>query len=749
MDESSTTTTSKGRFGTLPVFFTAISTILGAILFLRFGYAVGNLGFYQTILIVLIGHMVTIPTAMAIAEIATNQKVEGGGEYFIISRSFGLNIGSAIGIALFFSQAISVAFYLIAFGEAFQPVYYWLQSLYDLPMSLAIFKKQVSLLGMVLLSALILTKGASVGLQALYVVVAVLFMSLVAFFLGNTGYAATFEGDNILNNPILNGDPFFMVFAICFPAFTGMTAGVGLSGDLRDPKRSIPLGTLAGTLCGMVMYVLIAYKLATSASAEALATDQFAMGNIAEPWGVLIPIGLACATVSSALGSVLVAPRTLQAIASDRIFPSPKVNDILTKGKGKNNEPFNSSLVVIFISFIIIAAGNVDFVAEIITMFFMVTYGSLCLISFLQHFNADPSYRPAFKSRWYISLFGALMCIWLMFKINFNYALAAVVVMILLYLGISYYRKGNGGIASIFQGAMFQMNRSLRVYLQKADKQEEEGAWRPSVICVSRNSFDRFTAFDLLRWISFKYGFGTYIHQIEGYYSKNTHQEAKKLLDRLLEVTEKDSNVYIDTLISPSYTSAIAQSIQLPGVSGKDNNMILFEFLKREPKNLTDILDNYQLVKAGEFDVLILGSSQRAFAKRKSIHIWIKPNDYENANLMILLGYIISGHKEWNGAIIKIFSVFPTDQMEEQREKLQHLIQEGRLPISMNNIEVLQQPTDISVKELINVKSKDASLTILGFRSESVKNQGAEYFEGFGELGSILFVNSSGEKVIR
>ena len=111
-----------GKFGTAPVFFTAISTILGAILFLRFGFAVGQLGFVSTLLIILIGHMVTIPTAMAIAEIATNQKVEGGGEYFIISRSFGLVIGSTIGLALYLSQAISVAFYVMAFAKAFTPL---------------------------------------------------------------------------------------------------------------------------------------------------------------------------------------------------------------------------------------------------------------------------------------------------------------------------------------------------------------------------------------------------------------------------------------------------------------------------------------------------------------------------------------------------------------------------------------------------------------------------------------------------
>ena len=107
----------KGRFGTAPVFLTAISTILGAIMFLRFGYAVGSVGLVGTLMIVLVGHMVTIPTSMALAEIATNQKVEGGGEYYIISRSFGLTIGASIGIALYLSQAISVALFVGYSGQ--------------------------------------------------------------------------------------------------------------------------------------------------------------------------------------------------------------------------------------------------------------------------------------------------------------------------------------------------------------------------------------------------------------------------------------------------------------------------------------------------------------------------------------------------------------------------------------------------------------------------------------------------------
>ncbi len=170
-------------FGTLPVFMTTISTILGAILFLRFGYAVGHQGFIGVIGIIFLGHMVTIPTAMAVAEIATNQKVQGGGAYYIISRSFGINIGSAIGIALYLSQAISVAFYVIAFSEAFDPLIRYLHYEINTPL---IDKRWVGLASMSLLSLIILTRGANIGMKALYFVVALLFTSLLFFFLGKS-----------------------------------------------------------------------------------------------------------------------------------------------------------------------------------------------------------------------------------------------------------------------------------------------------------------------------------------------------------------------------------------------------------------------------------------------------------------------------------------------------------------------------------------------------------------------------------
>jgi len=732
---------SKANFGTSPVFFTAISTILGAVMFLRFGYAVGNLGFLGTLGIVLFGHLVTIPTAMAIAEIATNQKVEGGGEYYIISRSFGINIGAAIGIALYMSQAVSVAFYVIAFAEAFTPVIDFINIEYGFLLD----KRLISLPVVILLSFLMMKKGANIGMKALYVVVGILFIALILFFVGDTGYQAAGEFNMLAK--VEDNKGFFFVFAIVFPAFTGMTAGVGLSGDLKDPKKSIPAGTLMATVIGMVIYVFIAYKLTISASPYDLVNDQLVMSKIAV-WGWwIIPFGLACATISSALGSIMVAPRTLQALAGDRIFPAPKMNRTLAKGKPETNEPYNATIVTSIIAVVFVSVGDVNAVAQIISMFFMITYGSICLISFLQHFAADPSYRPSFKSKWYISLIGAVLCIYLMFSMNAKYALVAVVLMSITYVIISNTKKDSEGLVKIFQGVVFQLSRQIQVFIQNAERSEEN--WRPSVICISADFFQRPVAFNFMRWVSHRYGFGTYIHYMNGYFSKETHRQSEDELARLIKISgENKSNVYLDTMISPSFTSAIAQAIQLPSVSGKDINMILFEYAKSEPDNLHQIVENFTLVRSAALDICILGTSEKEFGFLHSIHIWITPADLENGNLMIMMGYVLMGHPDWKKAQIKIFSIFPANEMAEQRAELIELIKTGRLPISSNNVELIAKQDDVSTKEVINQRSQDADLTIVGFRSEAIKQKEDILFEGYEGIGNVLFVNAAKKKEI-
>jgi amino acid transporter len=737
---SKTLASNNPQFGTAPVFFTALSTILGAILFLRFGWAVGQVGFFGVIGIIVLGHLVTIPTAMAVAEIATNQRVQGGGAYYIISRSFGLNVGGAIGIALFLSQAISVAFYVIAFAEAFEPAINYINATYGF---LIPDRRWISIPTMLILSVIILLKGANVGMKALYIVVAVLLCSLLFFFFGNS----PLQPEEInFHNHIPDNLNFFYVFTIIFPAFTGLAAGLGLSGDLKDPKKSIPQGTLWATAVGMFIYIAAAYKFSVSASPADLVADQLIMRKIAV-LGPIIPIGLAAATLSSALGSIMVAPRTLQAIGLDNIFPNKSFNYWFAKGKKDSNEPVNGSIITIIIALFFVIIGDVNFVAQIISMFFMVTYGAICLISFLEHFAADPAYRPTFRSKWQISLIGTAFSFWLMFKMNASYAAFSIILMASIYYGITYYSSEKRGLNKLFRGVVFQLSRQLQIFAQRADKEDREVSWRPFGVCISHNTFKRRSAFDIMRWISYKYGFGTYIHYIKGLLNDETTQESKNSLKRLINLAHgSKSRVYLDTIISPSYTSAIAQVVQLSGISGKGNNLILFEFSRTEPEELNEIGTNYQMLESAGFDVCILNTSYKTFGYKREMHIWIRPGDFENANLMILLGYIILGHPDWKKGFIKIFALYPDSEVMDKRDQLLNLIKTGRLPISPSNIEMVPFSNE-SMEDVISNYSVDADLTMIGFRSEMIKN-GMQLFEGYPDLGNILFVSANKAKII-
>ncbi len=724
------------QFGTAPVFLASISTILGAIMILRFGYAVAHTGLAGALWIIVLGHLVTFPTAMAIAEIATNRRVEGGGEYFIISRSFGTTIGGTIGIALYLSQAVSVAFYMIAFAEAFQPLAPWLQTNFFL----AFEPRMISLPAAFLLLGLVYLRGAKLGVSALWVVVGVLAVALTLFFLGSpTGGE---EEMGRIAERMQDADPFILVFAIVFPAFTGMTAGVGLSGDLANPRRAIPLGILLATALGFVVYIAQVIKLSVSAPPELLAGDQLIMSRIAL-WGPIIPIGLGCATLSSAIGSILVAPRTLQAMARDRIVPFPRLNRFLGRGAGKTNEPRNATLLTAILVLIFVSLGSINVVARIISMFFMLTYGSLCAISFLEHFAARPGYRPSFRSRWYISLLGAIMCILMMFQMDPVFAVMSILIMGVLYRSIQ--AGGTGAIddlAAIFRGVFTQATRYMQVKLQRSSSYWFTTDWRPSVIMVNERTFERTAPLQFLSWICHRYGFGTYLHFIKGQLNDETYRESRKVLAKLIRSTEhRGRGVFMDTMVSPSMRSALAQSLQVPGVTGMENNTILFEMSRHdEEKLLREIIEGCLMAGATRLNNLVLCHTDHFFGNRREIHLWLTWHDYQNANLMILLAYILLGHPDWRDAEISIFAAIPSGKAEEETTRLQELISGGRLPINERKIQIIPTDEDCDFPALVARRSGGADLVLLGFTLARLKEKGEKLFLRHKELKDILWV---------
>ena len=736
--------------GTWPVFLTAISTILGAILFLRFGYSIAHIGLFQTLLIILLGHLVTVPAALAVAEIATNQKVEGGGAYFMISRSFGLNIGGTIGVTLFLSQAISVAFYIIAFTVSSRSVLAFIEAHYGF----VIDPLWVNLGMMSLLTLLMLTKGANVGVKALYFVVAALGVSLLFFFFG------TGPGNPVLDpratipeilitdtGEIIHRFTFFEVFTFIFPAFTGIAAGLGLSGDLKDPRISIPRGTIYATVVGIVVYVAVAFKLWYSAPLESLAMDELFMEQISI-WPPMVAIGLACAAISSALGSVMIAPRTLQALAVDGVFPG-KMSEWLSVGKGPRKEPIRASIATCVIGFAFVAIGDINAVAAIISMFFMVTYGAICLVSFLEQIAADPSYRPTFRSHWSISLVGAVMCFGLMFGMNTPYAISSIVIMVLIHYWISKKRGSKqGGMVRLFKGIIFQITRFLQIALQMNDEDgvEAQAGWRPFILAISPDSFQRREGFDMVRWIAHKYGFGTYMHYVKGFLNEDTIKESDNAKKQLVEWARGGATrVNLDTIISPSFTSAIAQCVQLPGLSGKGNNLFLMEYHPSHLENRDQLLDNLNFFQAADLDLILLRSSGRSFGKRQDIHLWITSEDQENASLMILLSYILQGHPDWSDSSISVFFMYDGSN-DQYATELSSQILEGRIPISEQNIELIKVNSKQEKTQNINHRSHGADLVVLGCHFNSFGTDEFELYEGLGET---MFVYAKDPKIIQ
>ncbi len=695
-------------FGTWPVFLASICTILGAILFLRFGYAVGHVGLFGALGIIALGHLVTIPTALAVAEIATNRRVAGGGAYYIVSRSFGASIGGTIGIALYLSQGISVAFYLVAFAEAFQPAYAWVFETWGITPD----PRWVSVPAGIGLMV-VLVRGANLGVSALRVVAAILAASIAAFLLGEAPEAIRPDAIR-LNAAVAGGDDFATVFAICFPAFTGMIAGVGLSGDLRDPKRSIPLGTIAATLVGMVIYAVAAVKLAASATPEALAADQLIMARIAL-WAPAIFIGLGAAAMSSALGSILVAPRTLQALARDGVLPFDRLNRKLSQGRGEAGEPIVATMATGALMLTFVLVGELDFIAQILSMFFLVTYGALCAVSFLEYFAANPSYRPTFRSRWYISLLGAVMCGIFMLRMSAFYALVAAVMMAVIYVGLRRTRQEERGLQATFRGAMFQLTRWMQITLQRNRERTAGEGWRPAIVALTRFGEQRIAHFDMLRWLCHRHGFGQFVQFVEGEFSPGNKAEAQAEVGRLIDrASVSRAGVFVDALVSPSHGAALAQTLQLRGLSGLPNNTLLLEFDARAPEEIGEVAEGARAAADAGFNVLVLRSSPLRFGYRSSIHVWITERGLDTAPMMILLAYILVGHRDWKRAQIQVFVALPESEPADRRAPLDRLLEDVRLPIARQNVISVPCGSQAEFERAVRRRSGEADLVLSG-----------------------------------
>lgn len=713
------------RFGTFAGVFTPnILTILGIILFLRMEFVVGQAGLVGALVIVVLANLISLLTGLSLSAIATNMTVRAGGNYYIISRSLGLEIGGAIGIPLFMSQAISVAFYVIGFTEALFAVEFFQQ-----------FDPRIISTIVTIAFVVIAYIGADFALRIQFFILGILLFGLASFFLGgiiNFGAASP----PALGANFSEGIGFWAVFAIFFPAVTGIEVGVSLSGDLKNPSKSIPLGTISSILFTAVIYILVTIIFAFNLTAEQLLGDSLAMRRIAfVGWAVLG--GVWASTLSSALGSVLAAPRTLQAIANDDIVPR-----ILASQLGSKTEPRMAVLLTGVIALVVIWAGDLNAVAPIISMFFLNTYGMVNLTSAIEKVVDSPSFRPRFNIPWWVSLLGGLGCYAAMFLINTPATIVAIVVSYGFYLYLQQRTLGRA-FGDVRSGIWFTIARWALLNLQRARWSVKN--WRPNLIVFTGQPHNRKQLVEMARWLSLGRGLVTFFQLIVGDTQDKAQSGLRETAKRGIQqyINENRLTAFAESEIVPDFRTGAAVVAQAHGIGGIDVNSVLFGLSRTHEGRVMQMHLLRDLVALNKSVLFLNHSVERGFGKQMRLDVWWQGRG-GNEDLMLLLAYLISRHESWRKSEVRLIRVVPNKAaIDDTKAHMQRLIDEVR--VGAEPLIIVNDPKR-PITEVIRETSAETDLTILGLAmpdEDEVEAYAERVYLLAESAGSVLFVRNA------
>ena len=676
-----------GTFG--GVFTPSILTILGVIMYLRFGWVVGNVGLPATLLIVTISTSITFLTALSISAIATDQRVRVGGAYYMVSRSLGIETGGAVGIPLFFAQALSVALYTVGFAEAVSAAFPVLPA------------RPVGLVTTVLVGLLAL-RSARVAIRAQYFIMAAIGVSLLSFVFGHSvGPPDAFA---VPLSAVPKQD-FWVVFAVFFPAVTGIMAGVNMSGDLRHPGHSIPRGTLAAIAVGYAIYMVLPLFLAARADSDSLIRDPLIMQRMAL-WGPAILIGVWGATLSSAVGSILGAPRVLQALARDGVLPQPL--RWLGRGSGPEDTPNVGTLVTMGIALIAVAFGSLNLIAPILTMFFLTTYGVLNISAALERALGSPSFRPRFKVPWYWSAIGAVGCLAVMFLINAAATVVAMVIVGWIYLWLER-REVQAAWGDVRRGLWMALTRAGLFRLRGADDAKN---WRPHLLVLSGAPTRRWYMVAFADWLSHRRALVTIASVL-------TDESVTLDRQRAMESTIGDYlarrgvQALIRLVRAPDPFEGAQRLVEAYGLGEMVPNTILLgdSEVAEHREAYCRMLERFH---EGQRNVVILHyNKDLGFGDRRVIDVWwggLK----RNGGLMLTLAYLLQTSIPWRGARIRVKMVRPTE--EAARAARPNLEAVARGLRSGAEVEVLVNDTGRPFVEIMKESSADADMIFLGMR---------------------------------
>ncbi len=661
-----------GMFG--GVFTPTLLTILGVIMYLRLGWVVGNAGLLGAWLIIIISFVITVCTALSMSSITTNIRIGAGGAYAIISQSLGLEVGGSLGIPRYISQGLAVTMYIFGFREG------WL----------SIFPGHSAFMVDVMVFALLYAiayKSADLAIKTQYFIMGIIGLSLItivfASYFGSmqipTEEAArwgTFRG-SVEND--FRGSDFWIVFAVFFPAATGIMAGANMSGELENPKQSIPKGTLYAIGVSFVIYMLLALWIARSASEDELISNYNIMIERSF-WPPAMIAGLLGATFSSALASILGSSRILFAMGQHRVLPR---GDWLAF-TDELGQPRNAMIVTGILIFATMLLRDLNAIAPLVTMFFLVTYAMLNIVVIIEQNLGLISFRPVFKVPRYVPWIGLISSLFAMFIINPTISLVSWALMFVVYGILS-----RSHLETPFEDVRSGLFSSFSEWAAKHTaglKHKQERSWKPNLLVPCTDAASVQGSFSLIHDIAYSKGSATLMG------ISNHADKKEELLSRLQDIAEafKQSGVYSSTSLMK--TDSFAEGVNfanqaLTSAFFKPN--IIFLTMNEDPKAVDDFPSIIR--EARELDIgvlLFVLHPQALLGRRQMINLWIDDRmgewnidkDVGNINLAVLVAFKLM--KNWQADIRFISVINQQDDRARAEQFLIDIIDLARLPIS-------------------------------------------------------------------
>ncbi|MBE9076997.1 amino acid permease [Romeria aff. gracilis LEGE 07310] len=687
-----------GTFG--GVFTPSILTILGVIMYLRFGWVVGNVGLWQAMLIVTISTAITLLTSLSISAIATDQVVRAGGAYYMISRSLGIETGGAVGIPLYFAQALSVALYTIGFAESVNRIFPGLNL------------TLVALITTVLVTALALM-SADFAIKAQYVIMAAIALSLICLVFGHQVVPASTDIP-----PAEEPLGFGPVLAVFFPAVTGIMAGVNMSGDLKDPVRSIPKGTLAAVGVGYVIYMVIPFFLVyyTRDNPDALIADPLVMRRIAL-WGDSVLLGVWGATLSSAIGSILGAPRVLQALARDGILP--RWLRWMGNGHGPTDEPRLGTLFTLGLALAVVGVGDLNAIAPVLTMFFLTTYMVLNVAAGIEGFLQSPSFRPTFKVHWSLSVLGAVACIGIMFFINAVATIAAAVIVLGIYIWLER-QEIQSTWGDVRQGMWLTL---VQTGLLNIDESLDAKNWRPHLLVLSGAPTKRWHLIELARALSHNRGLITIASVLPSGSRSIAQQDAME--DTISDYLKRHGiRAFVKLITAENPYAGAERLVEAYGIGPLvPNTVLLGDTETSDPESIERYCSIIAKCHQAKRNVVIYRDDppeqpdERALpffglrSPKKRIDVWWGGLQ-SNGGLMLILAYLLRTSRRWrsNTEICVKLVVHNDAAAEAAHANLDNLA--DRLRIGAKSQVILAE--DRSFDDILQESSASADIVFLG-----------------------------------